>query len=188
MPHEKTGPQRKLSRPWYGHFRIILIIDPDLMLTKVYFLQDRTIQVHQSCVKVCPLHFPGGFYWYGGWHHGPGRPPRWVSKVLDSHLSEQGVSASAHSSGVTGGPADGASEKSTQESYPAATDQSTHDSTSSSAPRPACNNSSTSSSARGLHATPTRHRAVPRGLHASTLFAADVRDELSRGGGYVTWV
>ena len=148
MPYEETGPQRKLSRPWYGPLRIISISDPDLMLTKVYFPQDRTIQVHQSRVKVCPPHFPGGFYWYGGRRHGPGRPPRWVSKVLDSHLSGQGGSASAHTSGVTDGPADGTSEESTQESiHPAATDPSTHDSTSSSAPRPARDTATTSSSA-----------------------------------------
>ena len=87
MPQDESGPQRKLSRPWHGPYRIVSISDPDILLTKVYFPQDRTIQVHQSRVKVCPPKFPAVFYWYGGRRRGPGRPPRSVSKVLDAHMS-----------------------------------------------------------------------------------------------------
>ena len=85
MPQDESGPQRKLSRPWHGPYRIVSISDPDVLLTKVYFPQDRTIQVHQSRVKACPPKFPAAFYWYGGRRRGPGRPPRWVSRVLDAH-------------------------------------------------------------------------------------------------------
>ena len=84
MPQEESGPNRKLSRPWHGPFRIISISDPDVLLAKVYFPQDRNIQVHQSRVKMCPPKFPSGFYWYGGRRRGPGRPPRWVSEVLNA--------------------------------------------------------------------------------------------------------
>ena len=63
--------------------------DPDLSMVKVYFPQDPSIQVHQSRVKVCPPNFPSGFYWYGGKRRGPGRPPKWVLKVLNSLDSEK---------------------------------------------------------------------------------------------------
>ena len=43
FPHEESGPNRKLSRPWHGPYRIILVND---------FLQDQSIQEHQSRVKV----------------------------------------------------------------------------------------------------------------------------------------
>ena len=89
FPHEESGPNRKLSRPWHGPYRIISVNDPDLSMVKVYFLQDQSIQVHQSRVKVCPPNFPSGFYWYGGKRRGPGRPPKWVSKVLNSLDSEK---------------------------------------------------------------------------------------------------
>ena len=91
MPKDETGPQRKLSRPWHGPYRIVSISDPDVLVTKAYFPQDRTIQVHQSRIKACPPKFPAGFYWYGGRRRGPGRPPRWVSEILnsgDTHVTE----------------------------------------------------------------------------------------------------
>ena len=85
MAQDESGPHRKLSRLWHGPYRIVSISDPDVLLTKVYFPQDRTIQVHQSRMKACPPKFPAAFYWYGGRRRGPGRPPRWVSRVLDTH-------------------------------------------------------------------------------------------------------
>ena len=87
MPQDESGPQRQLSRPWHGPYRIISITNPDELLTKVYFPQDRDIQVHQGC----PPNFPATFYWYGGRRHGPGRPPRWVSELLDAPLTSAGA-------------------------------------------------------------------------------------------------
>ena len=84
MPQDEAGPLRKLSRPWHGPYRVVPVSDPDALLTKVYFPQDKTIQVNQSRVRACPPHFPSGFYWYGGKRRGPGWPPRWISEVLDS--------------------------------------------------------------------------------------------------------
>ena len=102
MPQEETGPQRKLSRPWHGPFRIISISDPDVLLAKVYFPQDRTIQVHQSRVKMSPPKLPSGFYWYGGKRRGPGRPPRWVVDMLNSSPNQAVTAAPLNQSNQSG--------------------------------------------------------------------------------------
>ena len=60
FPHEETGRQRKLSRPWYGPYRVIACNDPDVTVAKVYFPQDGPIQVHQLRVTPCPAEFPAG--------------------------------------------------------------------------------------------------------------------------------
>jgi len=48
FPHEETGKNRKLSRPWHGPYRVTSVDNPDISVTKVYFPQDGSIQVHQS--------------------------------------------------------------------------------------------------------------------------------------------
>ena len=35
--HEKPG---KLSKPWYGPYRILMCNDPDIMACKVYFPEE----------------------------------------------------------------------------------------------------------------------------------------------------
>ena len=93
FPHEQTGKNRKLSRPWHGPYRVTAVNDPDIMVTKVYFPQDATIQVHRSRVKSCPPNFPSGFYWYGGRRLKRGRPPKWVQdlveKCMDHHVDAE---------------------------------------------------------------------------------------------------
>ena len=51
---------------------------------KVYYPQEGKLHVHQSRVCVCPQEFPAGFYWYGGKRKGPGCPPKWVDRLLQS--------------------------------------------------------------------------------------------------------
>ena len=82
FPQEESGHNRKLSRPWHGPYRITERRDPDVTVTKVYFPSDGAIQVHQTRVCQCPSQFPAGYYWYGGRRRGPGRPPKWVDKLL----------------------------------------------------------------------------------------------------------
>lgn len=89
FPHEETGKARKLSRPWHGPYRVVRVDNPDVTVSKVYFAKDGDIQVHQSRVKHCPPQFPHGFYWYGGKRRGPGRPPKWVARVLDQQIPEE---------------------------------------------------------------------------------------------------
>ena len=86
FPQDESGGNRKLSRPWHGPYRITARPDPDVCAIKVYFPQDDEIKVHQSRVKACPPNFPAGFYWYGGRRRGPGRPPKWVASLMDTHL------------------------------------------------------------------------------------------------------
>ena len=81
FPQEETGRQRKLSRPWFGPYRVLSQDDPDITVVKVYRPQDGQIQIHQSRVKPCP-NFPAGFFWYGTRRHGPGRLPKWIYIVL----------------------------------------------------------------------------------------------------------
>ena len=99
FPQEETGKQRKLSRPWHGPYRVLSQDDPDITVVKVYRPQDGQIQIHQSRVKPCP-NFPAGFFWYGARRHGPGRPPKWIDKVLrdppESQKAEQSTPVSPH--------------------------------------------------------------------------------------------
>ena len=82
FPQDETGRLRKLSRPWHGPYRVIDKRDPDIMVVKVYAPQDGHIQVHQPRVVGCPPELPAGFYRYGSRRSSPGRPPRWVDKLL----------------------------------------------------------------------------------------------------------
>ena len=84
FPSEETGRFRKLSRPWHGPYRVTSCNDTNVTAIKVYFPCENPIQVHQSRVKPCPDGFTAGYFWYGGKRKGPGRPPKWVEKVLSS--------------------------------------------------------------------------------------------------------
>ena len=53
--------------------------DPD-------FLFECAIQVHQSRVCPCPPAFPAGYYWYGPKRKEPGRPPKWIDKLLSDPI------------------------------------------------------------------------------------------------------
>ena len=87
FPQDETGRLRKLSRPWHGPYRVIDKHDPDITVVKVYTPQDGQIQVHQSRVVRCPPELPAGFYWYGSRRSSPGRPPKWVDKLLQGTTS-----------------------------------------------------------------------------------------------------
>ena len=82
FPQDEMGRMRKLSRPWHGPYHVIEKRDPDITVVKIYAPQDGQIQVHQSRVVRCPPELPAGFYWYGSRRSSPGRPPRWVDKLL----------------------------------------------------------------------------------------------------------
>ena len=82
FPHDETGRMRKLSRPWHGPYRVIDRRDPDVTVVKVYAPQDGQIQVHQNRVSRCPPELPSGFFWYGSRRSGPGRPLKWVDRLL----------------------------------------------------------------------------------------------------------
>ena len=63
--------------------------EPDITVVKVYRPQDGQIQIHLTRVTPCPLNFLAGFYWYDDKRHGPGRPPKWVDRLLQGPLSEK---------------------------------------------------------------------------------------------------
>ena len=54
----------------------------------MYSPQDKPIQVHLSRVTPCPSEFPPGYYWYGTRRHSPGRPPKWVQKLLNGDAAK----------------------------------------------------------------------------------------------------
>ena len=84
FPSEESGRQRKLSKPWHGPYRIVSCNETNVTAVKVYFPGEQQIKVHQNRIKPCPDGFPAGYYWYGSRRVGPGRPPKWVEKVLSS--------------------------------------------------------------------------------------------------------
>ena len=84
FPQDDSGKNRKLSRLWREPFQIVPKDNPDLTVSKVYFLDDGHIQIHQSHVKPCLPHFPNG---YGGKRSGSDRPPKWMVEILDTHLT-----------------------------------------------------------------------------------------------------
>lgn len=88
FPHEESGRLRKLSRPWHGPYRVLSRQDPDVTVIRVYSPQDKPIRVHLSRVTPCPSEFPSGYYWYGTRRHSPGRPPKWVQKLLNGDAAE----------------------------------------------------------------------------------------------------
>ena len=63
FPHEETGKQRKLSRPWHGPYRVVSQDDPELTVVNVYFPEHGQIQIHQSRVTLCPQEFAAGYFW-----------------------------------------------------------------------------------------------------------------------------
>ena len=83
LPSEETGKLRKLSQPWHGPYQIISRDDPDVTVTKVYFPDDPPLKIHQLRIKNCPVSFPCGYYWYGSKRRRPGRPPKWVEKLMN---------------------------------------------------------------------------------------------------------
>ena len=54
------------------------------MAVKVYLPQEGSIQVHAQRVTKCPPNFPSGYYWYGNRRKGPGRPPKWLDRMMSS--------------------------------------------------------------------------------------------------------
>ena len=83
FPHEESGRNRKLSRPWHGPYRVIQCNEPDLTVVKQFFPEQGSIQIHQLRVCPCPV-LPIGFYWYGANSHSAGSVPRWVEKLTQS--------------------------------------------------------------------------------------------------------
>ena len=99
FPQDESGRWRKLSRPWHGPYRILDKSDPNVTCIKVYYPQDGPVHVHQSRISRCPEEFPAGFYWYGNKRRGPGRPPKWVDRLLRSgptDTSRKSVTTSRH--------------------------------------------------------------------------------------------
>lgn len=63
----------------------------NVSVTKIYFPQDKTMQVHQMRVCHYPSSWPAGYYCYGGKRRGPGCLPKWVDQLLP-HDPEQTIS------------------------------------------------------------------------------------------------
>ena len=82
FPADKTGPNRKLSNPWHGPYRVVARKDPDLTATKVYFPQEEPIQVHQQRVTSSPPALVAVYYWYGPKKHSSGKVTQWVGKLM----------------------------------------------------------------------------------------------------------
>ena len=82
FPADETRRLHKFSCLWHGPYRNSALNMLDVSVSKVYYPYNGGIQVHQSCIKLCPPNFPAGFYWYGGKRRGPGRPPKWVEQFL----------------------------------------------------------------------------------------------------------
>ena len=83
-PHEETGKQHKLSRPWHGPYQVVSHKSPDVTVVKIYFPQQTQSQIHQTKVIPCPDDFPAGYYWYGWKQHSPGWSPWWLETLLDT--------------------------------------------------------------------------------------------------------
>ena len=95
FPAEETGRMRKLSRPWHGPYRVLEVKGPDITVERVYRPQDGPIQVHQTRVTPCPDAFPAGYHWYGDRRVSPGRPPRWVDRLLQDQSPNSELSPEA---------------------------------------------------------------------------------------------
>jgi len=90
FPQEESGQQRKLSRPWYGPYRVVEVTPTGIAARRVYTSKDDIIRVHLNRVTRCPLTFPAGYHWYGDRRYGPGRPPKMVANTTEMELEEPG--------------------------------------------------------------------------------------------------
>ena len=81
FPGEETGQGRKLSHPWHGPYCIVSRRDPDVTAIKVYFPEERQIQVHQQRVAKCPPELVTGYYRYGIKKRSMGGTPKWVKNL-----------------------------------------------------------------------------------------------------------
>ena len=88
FPQEESGATRKLSRSWHGPYRIELVSSTGVVAVKVYFPQEGSIQVHAQRVTQCPANFPSGYYWYRNRRKGPGRPPKWLDRMMTSKTAD----------------------------------------------------------------------------------------------------
>ena len=98
FPQEETGRRRKLSRPWYGPFRVVSRKDPNLGVSKVYFPEDAMLLVHQLRVCRSPDMLPPGFYWYGAKRRSSGHTPKWLQRMLAS--ASEGSGKEDHQEGA----------------------------------------------------------------------------------------
>ena len=62
--------------------KIERIVHSDITAVKVYYPKEGTIQIHMNRVVKCPLRFPPGYCWYGNKRRGPGRPHKWIDKLV----------------------------------------------------------------------------------------------------------
>ena len=60
-------------------------------MANVFFPGDAPIRVHQNRVAHCPREFQAGYFWHSGKRKGTGKPPKWVEKLLQEPLSEEGL-------------------------------------------------------------------------------------------------
>ena len=72
----------KLASHGNNLIRMISRDDPDITATKIYFLDDPSMQIHQTRVQHCPYLLSLGFYWYGAKRSKPGKPPKKLLKHL----------------------------------------------------------------------------------------------------------
>ena len=111
FPAEETGKRRKLSHPWHGPYRITSCDETNVTAVKVYFPLEDAIKVHQNRVKSCPGGFLAGYYWYGNKRKGPGRPPKWVEKVLSGTTGTNTSTSDVTPEGNDESPESGTSSK-----------------------------------------------------------------------------
>ena len=83
-PQEETGANRKLSRPWFGLYRITGIENTGVIAEQIYGPIKDQIRVHLQWVTRCPADFPAGHYWYC---NGPGCPPKWIDRFINDQVN-----------------------------------------------------------------------------------------------------
>ena len=65
--------------------------DPNLTVSKLYFPEDATLQVHQLRVCPSPAMLPAGFYWYGAKCQSPRcTPNNWLRQMLTVSSGDHG--------------------------------------------------------------------------------------------------
>ena len=65
-PEEATSKNRKVTRPWYGPYRVVSINMPNATVRKVFSPSDALETVHCNRLRKLLPSFPKSWYWYGG--------------------------------------------------------------------------------------------------------------------------
>ena len=101
FPHEESGKNRKLSKPWHGPYRVISRDDPTLVCTKAYSLSMGRSVFIKAGRTPAQSSFQQDSFGTAVEGEDQENPPRWVEQLLSARLASDQVSTGSAQDGLT---------------------------------------------------------------------------------------